>query len=177
MKKNVLIIAGSPRREGNSDLLCEAFAQGAREANHSVEMVTLRSLHIAPCQACYGCRASHVCVQKDDMETLMSRMLACDVIVLATPVYFYSMSAQMKAMIDRTLPVYAQMRGKALYFIATAAASRKAMERTMDALQGFADCLPQAVVRARICGEGVYQKGEVRATEAMAQALAAGRDC
>ena len=53
MKKNVLIIAGSPRR---------AFAQGAREAGHSVEMVTLRSLHIAPCQACYGCRASHVCV-------------------------------------------------------------------------------------------------------------------
>ena len=47
----------------------------------------------------------------------------------------------------------------------------------MDALQGFADCLPQAVVRARICGEGVYQKGEVRATEAMAQALAAGQNC
>ncbi|MFR9255398.1 MAG: flavodoxin family protein [Merdibacter sp.] len=108
-EENVLIIAGSPRRE-NSDLLCEAFAQGAREAGHSVEMVTSRSLHIAPCQACYGCRASHVCVQKDDMETLMSRMLACDVLVLATPVYFYSMSAQMKAMIDRTLPVYAQMR-------------------------------------------------------------------
>lgn len=102
VKKNVLIIAGSPRREGNSDLLCEAFAQGAREANHSVEMVTLRSLHIAPCQACYGCRASQVCVQKDDMETL---------------------------------PVYAQMRGKELYFIATAAASRKAMAQALAAGQ------------------------------------------
>ena len=135
MKKNVLIIAGSPRREGNSDLLCEAFAQGAREAGHSVEMVTLRSLHIAPCQACYGCRASHVCVQKDDMETLLSRMLACDVLVLATSVYFYSMSAQMKAMIDRTLPVYTQMWGKELHFIATAASSRKAMAQALAAGQ------------------------------------------
>lgn len=133
MSKKVLIISGSPRKGGNSDILCDRFREGAEAAGNTVEKVFLRSLKIGPCMACYGCRGKGVCVQKDDMEELLDQMVKADVLVLATPVYFYSMDGQLKTMIDRTLPRYTEIRDKDVYFIATAAAGRRSMERTMDA--------------------------------------------
>ena len=175
MSKKVLILSGSPRKGGNSDILCEQFQKGAEEAGNVVEKVDLRSLKIGCCMACYGCRGKGVCVQKDDMTELLDKMVQADVLVLATPVYFYSMDGQLKTMIDRTLPRYTEIRDKDLWFIATAAAGRHAMERTFDAMRGFADCLPGARVRGEICGEGVYQKGEVRDTPAFQEAYEAGK--
>ena len=175
MSKKVLILSASPREGGNSDLLCDQFAKGAEEAGHRVEKIRVQEKKIAPCLACYGCRGTGVCVQKDDMEDILNKMVQADVLVLATPVYFYSMDGQLKTMIDQTLPRYTLIKDKELYFIATAAAGRRAMERTMDAMQGFADCLPGARVMGRIYGEGVYQKGEVEATAAFEQAYEAGR--
>lgn len=109
------------------------------------------------------------------MEALLDKMVDADVIVLATPVYFYSMDGQMKTMIDRTLPRYTEIVDKDFYFIATAAAGRKTMERTMDSLRGFTDCLPSARVRKLIYGEGVYKKGEVKDTTAWREAYEAGK--
>ena len=161
--KKVLILAGSPRKGGNSDILCDAFAKGAAEAGHQVEKIYVQQLRIGGCMACYGCRGTGVCVQKDDMASV------------ATPVYFYSMDGQMKTLIDRTLPRYTEIRDKEFYFIATAAAGAGAMQRTMDALEGFIECLPGAVVRDRIFGHGVYQKGEVEGTGAVQQAYQDGK--
>ena len=175
MSKKVLIISGSPRKNGNSDILCGQFEKGAREAGNIVEKVNLRELKIGYCKACYGCRGTGACVQKDDMESLLEKMASADVLVLATPVYFYSMDGQMKTMIDRTLSRYTEMRDKDVYLIATAAAGRGAMARTMDALKGFTDCLPGAKVRREIYGEGVYQKGEVESTPAYREAYEAGK--
>ena len=109
------------------------------------------------------------------MEELLEKMVEADVLVLATPVYFYSMDGQLKTMIDRTLPRYTEIRDKDVYFIAAAAAGRRSMERTMDAIRGFTDCLPGAKVKAEIYGEGVYQKGEVENTPAYAEAFEAGK--
>lgn len=175
MSKKVLIISGSPRKGGNSEILCDRFQEGAEAAGTTVEKVFLRSLKIGPCMACYGCRGKGVCVQKDDMEELLDQMVKADVLVLATPVYFYSMDGQLKTMIDRTLPRYTEIRDKDVYFIATAAAGSASMERTMDALRGFTDCLPGAVVKGEIYGEGVYQKGEVENTPAYTEAFEAGK--
>ena len=175
MSKKVLIISASPRKGGNSDILCDRFMQGAEEAGNTVEKVSLRDLKIGYCMACYGCRGTKKCVQKDDMEELLSKMIEADVLVLATPVYFYSMDGQLKTMIDRTLSRYTEMRDKDVYLIATAAAGRRAMARTMDALKGFTDCLPGAKVRREIYGEGVYQKGEVESTPAYREAYEDGK--
>lgn len=161
MKKKVLMISGSPRKGGNSEILLGQFEKGAREAGNEVEKVDLREKKIAPCMACYGCRGTKTCVQKDDMGELLEKMVEADVLVLATPVYFYSMDGQLKTMIDRTLPRYTEIADKDVYLIATAAAGRRTMERTMDAMKGFTDCLPGARVKGEIYGEGVYQKGEV----------------
>lgn len=175
MKKKVLMISGSPRKGGNSEILLGQFEKGAREAGNEVEKVSLREKKIAPCMACYGCRGTKTCVQKDDMGELLEKMVEADVLVLATPVYFYSMDGQLKTMIDRTLPRYTEIADKDVYLIATAAAGRRAMERTMDAMKGFTDCLPGARVKGEIYGEGVYQKGEVEGTPAYQEAYEAGK--
>jgi len=175
MNKRILILSGSPRKNGNSDILCEQFTKGAEEAGNSVEKVYVQNLKIGGCRACYGCRKTKECVQKDDMTKLLDKMVTADVIVLATPVYFYSMDGQMKTMIDRTLPRYMEISDKDFYFIATAAAGKRAMERTMDGLRGFTDCLPGAKVKGMVYGEGVYQKGEVMETRAMKEAFEAGK--
>lgn len=175
MSKKVLIISGSPRKGGNSDILCDRFMQGAEEAGNTVEKVFLHDLEIGNCMACYGCRGTKKCVQKDDMELLLDKMVNADVLVLATPVYFYSMDGMLKTMIDRTLPRYTEVRNKDVYLIATAAAGERFMHRTIDAMRGFTDCLPGAKVREEIYGEGVYQKGEVEATAAYKKAYEAGK--
>lgn len=109
------------------------------------------------------------------MAAILDKMVQADVLVLATPVYFYSMDGQLKTLIDRTLPRYTEIRDKEVYFIATAAAGRGAMERTMDAMRGFTDCLPGAQVKGAIYGSGVYQKGEVLETKALQEAYQAGK--
>ena len=109
------------------------------------------------------------------MGELLEKMVEADVLVLATPVYFYSMDGQLKTMIDRTLPRYTEIADKDVYLIATAAAGRRSMERTMDAMKGFTDCLPGARVKGEIYGEGVYQKGEVEGTPAYQEAYEAGK--
>lgn len=93
------------------------------------------------------------------MQALLDKMVKADVIVLASPVYFYSMSGQMKTMLDRTLPRYTEICNKDFYFIATSASGQSAMVRTMDALRGFTDCLPGSKVKALIYGTGVHEKG------------------
>lgn len=110
------------------------------------------------------------------MKELLDKMIQADVIVLATPVYFYAMSGQMKTMIDRTLPRYREITDKEFYFIATAAAGEEAMKRTTDGLYGFTDCLQGAKVRGVLYGAGVYQKGEVSKTQAVQDAYRMGKN-
>ena len=100
---HILAISASPRRGGNSDVLCDEFLKGAAESGHDVQKIRLAEKKIAPCLACYACSESHICVRKDDMADVLAAMKAADVIVLASPVYFYAVCAQMKTMIDRCL--------------------------------------------------------------------------
>ncbi len=177
MEKKVLILAGSPRVGGNSDLLCDEFARGAREAGRKVTKIYVQKQKIAGCLACYGCRSTGTCVQKDDMQNIIPQMIEADVIVLATPVYFYCMSGQLKTLIDRTLPQWQNIKGKEFYFIVTAADKKEGLESTMLALKGFTDCMTDAVVKGRIYGHSVYAKGEVLNTPAMTEAYRMGLNC
>ena len=115
--KHVLILSASPRKNGNSDTLCDRFAQGASESGHKVEKIFLASKDIGYCRGCGVCNSTHKCVQKDDMSEILDKMVTADVIVLATPVYFYTMDGQMKTFIDRTVPRYTEITNKDFYFI------------------------------------------------------------
>ena len=95
-----MILSASPRKGGNSDVLCDAFRRGAEESGHKVEKLRLSERNIHYCTGCGVCNNTHCCVQKDDMAQVLERMVQADVIVLATPVYFYTMDAQLKTLID-----------------------------------------------------------------------------
>lgn len=179
MTKKVLIISSSPRKGGNSDLLCDQFAKGAQEAGHVVEKISLREHKINYCTGCGVCNETHRCVQKDDMAPLLDKMLAADVIVLATPVYFYSMDGQLKTFIDRTVPRYTEIADKDFYFILTSAdTQKKNLARTVEALRGYTqDCLEDAHEKAIIYGTGAWQKGEIKNTPAYEEAYRAGKHC
>ena len=96
--------------------------------------------------------------------------------MLATPVYFYSIAGQVKTLIDRCLSCGAKLTDKEFYFIATAADQKAAMERTIDGLRGFTDCLPGARVQGVIYGAGAWQLGDIQGNPAMAQAYAMGKN-
>jgi len=177
MKKKVLVISASPRKGGNSDTLCDEFVKGAAEAGHDAEKVFLCDHSIHYCTGCGGCTRTHRCVQKDDMAAVLEKMVLADVIVLATPVYFYTMDAQMKTLIDRTVPRYTEIKNKDFYFIVTSADSSKdAMERTISGFRGFTeDCLPNAHEKGILYGTGVWQKGEILHSPALQQAYEMGK--
>lgn len=138
MNKNVLVISASPRKGGNSDTLCDEFIRGAQESGNHAEKIFLASKNIKYCIGCGVCNTTQKCVQKDDMAEILDKMVEADVIVLATPVYFYTMDAQMKTLIDRTVPRYTEIQNKDFYFIVAAAdTERKMMERTIEGFRGL----------------------------------------
>ena len=172
MSKKVLILSASPRKGGNSDVLCDTFLRGATAAGHSVEKIFLRDKNIHYCTGCGVCNRTHRCVQKDDMAEILDKMVAADVIVLATPVYFYTMDGQMKTLIDRTVPRYTEMTDKEFYYIMTAADTERAnLEKTVEGLRGFTlDCLDRAVEKGILYGVGAWEKGDILRTPAVQQA-------
>lgn len=97
----ILAVYGSPRREGNTSLLLKSAVRGAREAGAAVEEVFLRDLRMSPCLEIYGCRKDGRCVILDDFQDLYDRLLECDGLMLASPVFFYAVSAHTKILIDR----------------------------------------------------------------------------
>ena len=114
MSKKILIISASPRKGGNSDILCDRFMQGAEEAGNTVEKVFLRDLKIGYCMACYGCRETKKCVQKDDMAAFQEQLMASDMAVFVTPLYYFGFSAQLKTVIDRFYSINGQLTAKGL---------------------------------------------------------------
>lgn len=177
MEKQVLIISASPRLGGNSDTLCDAFLQGAVEAGHQAQKVFLRAQTIHYCTGCGVCNSTHKCVQQDDMADILDKLVKADVIVLATPVYFYTMDAQMKAFIDRTVPRYTEISNKDFYYIMTAADGEKsAMDKTINGFRGFTlDCLQGAREKGIVYGTGAWQVGEINDTAAVQEAYAMGK--
>lgn len=176
MKKKVLILSSSPRKGGNSDTLCDEFMRGATAAGHEATKIFLRDKTIHYCTGCSTCSLHKKnCPQQDDAAAVISQMLEADVLVMATPVYFYTMSAQMKTLIDRCCGLYTAMKNKEFYFILTAAENdRSLLERTVDTFQGFLDCLENPVIKGVIYGTGVWHTGEILNTHHMQQAYEMG---
>jgi multimeric flavodoxin WrbA len=109
------------------------------------------------------------------MAGILQKVIDSDAIVMATPVYFYTMDAQMKTLIDRTCARYTEIRDKEFYFIVTAAdSSRQAMERAIEGFRGFTSCLTGAREKGVICGTGVWGIGEINSQPAMKEAFEMG---
>jgi multimeric flavodoxin WrbA len=175
MSKNILLISASPRQNGNSDILCDEFARGAREAGHHAEKIRLAESDIKYCTGCCACIGGRgTCVQQDDMNDIFNKVLAADVLVLASPVYFRSFNGQMKTFIDRLCPIYSSIRNKDFYFVVSAAGGSVPVESTVLSFKVFTGCLSGIRERDTIAITGVWDEGGVRGTKVLKEAYEAG---
>lgn len=164
MSRKILIISASPRKNGNSDILCDRFAEGAMKNGNEVEKIWLGDKKLHFCTGCHSCRQGS-CPHNDDAAAIVGKMLDSDVLVLATPVYFYTMCAQLKTLIDRSVMRYPDIREKSFYFLMTMADTEEAnFTGTIEALKGFAACCSNSTVDGMLCVPGVYEKGDINST-------------
>ena len=177
MSKKVLILSGSPRKNGNSDILCDEFMRGAVESGNHVEKIRVAAKKVAPCSACYYFRDNGgKCVHNDDMAEILQKMIDADVIVLSSPVYFYSIDAQLKAVIDRTVARWLEVKNKEFYYIVTMAdEALSSADTTIACMRGYADCVEGAVEKGVIIGNGVYESGTIKNNPAVKLAFTMGR--
>ena len=175
MAKKVLILSGSPRKNGNSDYLCEKFFEGAVDAGHDVEKIFISEKKIAYCRACYACQKLGKCVINDDMQEILPKIIDADVLVFASPVYFYSINAQIKTVLDRTVARWTEIKDKEFYYILTAAEGREIMDRAVECFRGYADCFEGSTERGVLCAHGLYQKDEAKTSEYPAIAYEMGK--
>ena len=176
MSKKVLILSGSPRRGGNSDMLCDEFAKGAREAGHDVQKIFVHDKKIGYCSACGLCYTQRTnCVNNDDMPEIIEQMINADVIVMSTPAYFYSMSGQMKVLIDRTITRFLEIRDKDMYFIISAHSENlETLQHVLAGFKGYMACLPGAKEKGVIYGLGVFNAGDIAGSPALEEARKTG---
>ncbi len=180
MGKNVLIISSSPRKGGNSDVLCDEFLKGAKENGNTVEKIFLKDKKINCCTGCGYCNTNDytACSQKDDMAEILDKMQSADVIVFSTPIYFYSISGQMKTFIDRLCARYTHIENKDFYYILTAAdSSNHAIQFALGEFKGLMACLNNPKEKGYLFAGGVWQKNEVLNTDYPALAYKLGKEC
>ncbi len=164
MSKKILILSTSPRRNSNSEALAQAFAKGAGESGHEVELISLRGKELRFCQGCFACQKSGKCVIRDDMQEIVPKMEQADVLVFASPIYYYEMSGQMKTLLDRGNPLFvADYRFRDVYFLATAAEDEDFVpQRAVSGLEGWIECFPKARLAGTVFGGGVTESGEMK---------------
>ena len=142
MAKKVLIISTSIRNGANSEILAHETEKGALEAGHEVEFITLKDKDLKFCKGCMVCQKLGKCVINDDANNITAKMKNSDVIVWATPVYYYEMSGQMKTLIDRANSLFATGKNfTETYVITTSADSSKGVVQTvLNGVKGWVAC-------------------------------------
>lgn len=169
MAKQVLIISSSPRIRGNSDLLCDELAKGATDAGHHVTKFNLQKLDIRPCIGCEHCHTESggICVHKDDMEQIFEVMAKSDVLVMASPVYFFDICSQLKAFIDRTYSKFYTQMGvfhfQEAVFIGTCEAGPSLFDIPVALYRNYISSFGKVKNRGEVLASGIHDKGEVPA--------------
>lgn len=177
MSKRVLIVSTSLRKGGNSDALAEEFARGAQETGNQVEKVELYNKTIGFCRGCLACQKTGRCVIHDDADVICQKMLTADVIVFATPIYYYEMCGQMKTMLDRANPLYpSDYAFRDVYLLATAAdTDKEAVNGAVTGLKGWIACFEKARLAGTVFAGGVDKVGTIRGHEVLKEAYEMGK--
>ena len=177
MAQNILILSGSPRKGGNTDLLVEAFVNGISQKHH-VEIVSVHDYKVGPCVGCNACFMSkdNSCAQKDDMALIYEKMALADMLVIASPVYFYGLSAQLKAVIDRCHnPIRDTFGIKKMALLLVGAAT---LPQLFDSiLSQYQLCLNFFKLEdvGRVLVRGVKDKGDIKNCGALNEAFLLGQ--
>ncbi len=177
MAKKVLIISTSIRANSNSELLAKAFADGARESGNDVELVSLKDKTIGFCKGCLACQKLGHCVINDDANTITEKMLTAEVIVWATPIYYYEMCGQMKTMIDRANSLYPRdYRFRDVYLLSTAAEDEDYVDDgAVKGLQGWIDCYEKARLAGKLFAGGYSAPKDIEGSDKLKEAFEMGK--
>lgn len=173
----VLIISTSLRQNSNSEILAHECERGAKQSGNQVDFISLKGKKINFCVGCSQCQNTGVCVIKDDAAEIAQKVKQADVLVFATPIYYYEMSGQMKTLIDRLNPLFSQEYNfRQVYLIATAADEGACVfNKAYNGLQGFVDCFEKSSLCGIATGGDMHDCGVAAShTDAMRLAFELG---
>lgn len=176
--KKIIIVTSSPRKDGNSEMLAKKFAEGALSAGNEVKFIAVRDVDLKFCTGCMYCQTHDKCVLNDGMNALYKDFENADVLVFATPVYYYAVSGQLKTFLDRLNPLYPRAnKFKEVYLLATAADDNEiAMNGSVSDIQGWIDCFDGVELKGVLRGVGVGDRGEINNTDFPAKAYEMGKN-
>lgn len=178
MAKNVLVLIGSPRHGGNTELLCDEFIRGAETTGANVKKIFIQDYDINYCMGCSECykqEKSNCLVFDDDMKLILDEFEKADVIVFASPVYFYTITGQIKTVIDRMTPRYQKFIQKDVYMIVLGiTGDEDNLNRAVEDFRGFLDCMPGPVEKGVLKVTGVWNEGDVKDSSKMKEAYGMG---
>lgn len=169
--KKVLIISTTLRKNGNSDFLAKEFECGARDAGNNVEFISLIGKNIGFCRGCFACQKTQRCVIQDDAVEIAEKVKEADVLVFATPIYYYEMCGQMKTLLDRCNPLFqSDYAFREVYLLTTAAdGDESAMDGAVKGMQGWIDCFEKTEFTGVIRGVGINEIGEAKNNTKLAE--------
>lgn len=175
--KKVIVISTSLRHGSNSDLLADQFVLGAKEAGNDVEKISLVGKNIQFCKGCLACQKLGRCVIGDDVNSIMEKVLRAEVVVWATPIYYYEMSGQMKTLIDRMNAMYEQEYSfRDVYLLTTAAEDdEQTPKRAETGLTGWIDCYPKCRLAGTLFCGGVNDAREIEGNPKLQEAFELGK--
>ena len=176
--KKVIVISTSHRKGSNSDMLADKFIDGAMAAGHDVEKISLVGKEMKFCIGCLTCGTTHKCCIKDDVPAIMDKVLNADVVVWATPIYYYEMSGQMKTLIDRMNPMYSlDYKFREVYMLTTAAEDKPEVPKRAEAgLTGWIDCYPESRLAGTLFCGGVNDAREIEGNAKLQEAYEMGKN-
>ena len=159
---NVVVITTSLRAKSNSDILAGRLIDGAKDAGHNVEHISLKGKSIGFCIGCLACQKAQRCVLRDDASEIAEKVKNADILVFVTPIYYYEMSGQMKTLLDRLNPLYpSDYKFRKVYMLSTAAENEEYVpEKAVSGLQGWVDCFEKAELAASLFCGGISEPGQ-----------------
>ena len=163
----VLVITTSLRYRSNSDILAEKLVQGAEEAGHDVETVSLKGKTINFCKGCLACQKTRKCVIKDDAIEIAEKVRKAETLVFVSPIYYYEMSGQLKTLLDRLNPLYSSdYKFRNVYMLTTATEDEDFVcEKAVSGLNGWVDCFEKAEFKGSLFCGGINDMGEAGSRE------------
>ncbi len=175
--KKVIVISTSLRPGSNSDMLADKFIEGAKAAGNEVEKISLVGKNIQFCKGCLACQKLGRCVINDDVNDIMAQVLKAEVVVWATPIYYYEMSGQMKTLIDRMNAMYPKdYKFRDIYLLTTAAENEEFVpKRAESGLTGWIDCYGKSSLKGHIFCGGVGGPKEIEGNAKLQEAYDLGK--
>lgn len=183
----IMAIYGSPRREGNTSLLLKQAVAGARQAGAEVEEVVLRDLRMSPCLELYGCKKDGRCIIRDDFQRVYDQLLACQALMLASPIFFYTVSAHTKILMDRCQSLWVkkywidqvpfgqgEIKRKGLFISAGATGGKRLFDGTLLSIRYFFDVLNMELWHALLYRRLDFEGDVLRHPEYLDEAFQAG---